>query len=84
MKLLRQSGSLFLEHEGRRVPVDATDLFHLVRMTPLGRKVYFRNKAKEILQRSGPDVSAQILIEWYLLPAQDWSFGIPPDIAAPD
>jgi hypothetical protein len=79
MRLLRLPDALYLEHDGRRVPVDDTDLFYLVRMTPLGRKVYYRNKAKEILSARAGDSSAETLLEWYRLPAQDWSFGLPPD-----
>lgn len=77
MQLVRSPEALWLEHEGRRVPVDDTDLFYLVRMTPMGRKVYYRNKAKENLQADPSDGDAAVLMQWIHLPAQEWSFGLP-------
>lgn len=77
MRLIRRQDGIFLEHDGRSVPVDMTDLFHLVRMTPLGRKVYCRNKAKGLAKDGSRGECARIILEWWHLPAKDWSFGPP-------
>ncbi len=77
MKLRHGGDSTHLEHEGREIRVDGTDLLYLVRMTPMGRKVYYRNKAKQILRDRGADSEAEIMLQWCSLPAQEWAFGIP-------
>lgn len=77
MRLVRSPSGAFLEHDGRSVPLDMTDLFHLVRMTPLGRKVYFRNKAKGLAKEALQAENARTLLQWWHLPAREWSFGVP-------
>lgn len=82
MKLLRHLGCLYLEHDGCRVPLEGADLAHIVRMTPQGRKIYFRQKAKERFLSNGADETAGKLLQWYLLPAREWSFEVPGDLSA--
>ena len=77
MNLVRRRDGIFLEHEGRSVPVDGTDLAYLVRMTPLGRKVYCRNKAKGLVKEGSGGECARTLLLWWHLPAKEWSFGLP-------
>jgi hypothetical protein len=80
VRVLRHLGSLYLEHDGCRVPLERIDLAHIVRMTPQGRKVYFRRKAKERFLGGGVDETAGRLLQWYLLPAREWSFEVPGDV----
>jgi hypothetical protein len=77
VRLVRRREGVFLEHEGRSVPVDRTDLAYLGRMTPLGRKVYCRNKAKGLVNDGLHGESARTILQWWHLPARDWSFGPP-------
>ena len=77
MNLVRRGDGVHLEHEGRSVPVDAADLSYLARMTPLGRKVYLRNKAKGLVDDALRGECARTLLEWWRLPASEWSFGPP-------
>ena len=77
MHMNQIEGRLYLEHEGQRFLLDTSDISILRRMTPLGRKVHFRNRAKSILAMQPEDPQALFLLEWFSLPARVWSFRVP-------
>jgi hypothetical protein len=76
MQLLKLEDGYFLEHEGHRIPIDDSEISVLKLMTPLGRKVFFRNAAKIALATEPDDQRAALLLDWFHLPARDWSFQI--------
>jgi len=59
----------YLEHENEVAKLRETDLVHLQQMTPLGRKVFCRNKGREILKTDPANISAKLLFSWFKLPA---------------
>ena len=74
MRLLVTEEGRFLEHQSRRVRLDERDLRHLAKMTPMGRKVYFRKKGKDIRLLGKGDSEAEALLAWSLLPVREWDF----------
>lgn len=68
-----ESGT-YLEHGGRSFKLDARDVSRLPKLTPLGRKVYFRRKAMDLRSRHVGDPGAALLLEWTRLLAREWSF----------
>jgi hypothetical protein len=76
MQLLTSNEEFFLEHQGQKVKLDKKDAYRLKVMTPLGRKVYFRNKGLEIRRESPSDSRAEILISWYRIANEIWAFKV--------
>jgi hypothetical protein len=74
MRLAAGEDGVFLEHQGGRIRLDGRDRLHVVKMTPLGRKVYFTKKCKEMRARRRDDPEAQLLSEWSRLPPREWAF----------
>ena len=74
MRLSAREDGVFLEHMGGRIRLDGRDRLHVVKMTPLGRKVYFNKKGKELRARRGDDPEGQLLFVWGRLPAREWAF----------
>jgi hypothetical protein len=74
MRLAVLEEAVFLEHNGASIRLDGRDRMHVLKMTPLGRKVYFGNKGKELRARRRDDPVGLILLEWSRLPAREWAF----------
>lgn len=74
MRLAIREDEICLEHNGASIRLDGRDRLHIVKMTPLGRKVYFGNKGKELRARRRDDPVGLILLEWSRLPAREWAF----------
>jgi hypothetical protein len=77
MNLVRAPDGLRLEHQGRSILLDDRDRLHLTRMTPMGRKVYFRRKGKIIRDAGREDPEADLLLSWSRMPAREWAFPVP-------
>lgn len=77
MNVIIVSGVPKLERLGTSFALDAADWNHLRRMTPMGRKVYFRRKAKSLLSSRPEDPRVALLLEWTCLPAREWAFDLP-------
>ncbi len=78
MKILTVDEERFLEHHSARIRLSPEDWLHLVKMTPLGRKVYFQNKGKNIRSREKEDPEGEILLAWSRLPVREWDFSCLP------
>jgi hypothetical protein len=76
MKIVRAPDGLRLEHQGRSILLDERDRLHLARMTPMGRKVYFRRKGKLIRDSRREDPAADLLLAWSAMPAREWAFPV--------
>jgi hypothetical protein len=76
MKLMSAPDGLRLEHQGRSILLDERDRLHLQRMTPMGRKVYFRRKGKIIRDARRDDPVAELLLAWSTMPAREWAFPV--------
>ena len=78
MRVLLEGEERFLEHECARVRLNQADWRHLLKRTPLGRKVYFQNKGKTLNQIGGEDPEVETLMAWARLPVREWSFSCLP------
>jgi hypothetical protein len=78
MRIRVDAEGLFLEHQDARIKLSPEDWRHLVKMTPLGRKVYFQNKGKTLRQRRAEDPAGEILLSWSRVPVRDWGFSCLP------
>lgn len=76
MRLSAREDGVVLEHNGAFIRLDGRDRLHVVKMTPLGRKVYFSNKGKQLRLRRSEDPEGLILLEWSRLPAKEWAFPV--------
>jgi hypothetical protein len=72
MILVAEAQGLWLERDGYRFRLTERDWFHLVRMTPMGRKVYFRRRAQELGETPEGGSGAELLLAWSRLPAREW------------
>jgi hypothetical protein len=78
MKVLIEGEARFLEHLNNKVALSPEDWTHLLKMTPLGRRVYFQNKGKKLrlLETENPD--GEILLAWARFPVKEWGFSCLP------
>jgi hypothetical protein len=77
MNLAARSEDLFLEHQGQSIRLDRRDRMLVAKLTPLGRKVHFANKGKQLRLARRDDPEGLILREWSKLPPREWAFPMP-------
>jgi hypothetical protein len=66
-----------LVFESHRISLNRDDLRYLALMTPLGRKVHLREKAKRALRIDPADPEARAILDLSKLPSRNWSFPVP-------
>lgn len=71
------NGTFLLEHDGQEMVLDASDLAMMKVMTPVGRKIHLRHKAKKKLAEDPSDLQASLMLEWFNLPTREWAFRLP-------
>ncbi|MDB5103440.1 MAG: hypothetical protein JWP91_1129 [Fibrobacteres bacterium] len=76
MRLTEKNGEIYLEHRGMALKLDGRDRLHVAKMTPMGRKVYFTHKGKELRTRRPDDPEGAILLEWSRMRAREWAFPV--------
>lgn len=76
MNLVARGEELYLEHQGQSIRLDGRDRLLVVKMTPLGRKVHFSNKGKQLRMRRRDDPDGLLLMEWSKLQPRDWAFPV--------
>ena len=76
MNLAARGEEFYLEHQGRSIRLDGRDRLLVVKMTPLGRKVHFANKGKQLRRLRRDDPEGLILLEWSKMPPRDWAFPV--------
>lgn len=77
MKLVEGPDGRWLECRGDRFRLDHVDWLHLRKMTPLGRKVWFRHRARELGRQPGAAEESALLLAWSGLPAREWDLPLP-------
>ena len=77
MRVSKRDDGVVLEHNGASIRLDERDRMHVAKMTPLGRKVYFSYKGKQLRLRQSQDPDGLILLEWSRMPAREWAFPVP-------
>lgn len=79
MRIVIAEGERFLEHHGERLRLSPEDWLHVVKMTPMGRKVYFQNKSKQLKQLGNIPAEGEVLLAWSRLPVREWRFPCLPE-----
>lgn len=77
MKLRIEGGRSYLEFHEDRIFLEPHDLRMLKAMTPMGRKVYLRHKAKDAIRVNPSDTEAAVILRLSSLPAKNWAFAFP-------
>lgn len=77
MEISIEEDQPYLVYQGQSISLEARDLRMLKVMTPPGRKVYLRQKAKRMLRESPSDCGAAWMVTLFSLPARTWSFAVP-------
>lgn len=77
MKIRIEAGQPYLVFQEERISLDPRDLRMLKAMTPLGRKVYLRQKAKDAIRENPADSQAAVILKLSSLPAKNWAFTVP-------
>ena len=76
MNLAAREDGVYLEHQGRSVRLDGRDRLFVTKMTPMGRKVHFTMKGKQLRARRHDDPEGGILLDWSKLRAREWAFPV--------
>lgn len=77
MKIKIEADRPYLVFQELSISLEPRDLRMLKAMTPLGRKVYLRQKAKDAIRENPLDDEAAMIFKMSSLPARNWAFSIP-------
>lgn len=66
-----------LVFQSHRVSLSREDLRYFKLMTPLGRKVHLRERAKRALRIDPAHAEARLILKLWALPSIHWSFQVP-------
>jgi hypothetical protein len=76
VKLVEGPDGRWLECGEGRFRLEGADWLHMRKRTPLGRKVWFRHRAKELSRQPGCAEDSALLLAWSGLPAREWDIPI--------
>lgn len=77
MKLVMESGTYYLDEQGRRVALTPRDLNLFRQMNPMGRKLTLRKRAAEKRLANPEDPEIPVMVGLIRLPAREWNFVVP-------
>lgn len=77
MKLVKDSGTYYLDEMGQRLALTSRDLNLFRQMNPMGRKLTLRKRAVERGLENPADPEIPVMMGLSRLPAREWGFIIP-------
>jgi len=77
MKLVKDSGTYYLDEMGQRVALTPRDVNLFRQMNPMGRKLTLRKRAVEKGLENPADPAIPIMMGLSRLPAREWGFIVP-------